>query len=118
LTQEGAHVEVLGDRQAREDATAFRYQGNAAGSAMAVSRQTRSDVGAVETDTLPRGVHHAQAGPFRLLLLPAPLAPMRQTSSPCGDLEIDAAHGVDASERYLETVDLEQTHAVSSSTPR
>ena len=32
----------------------------------------------------------------RVVVLPAPLAPMRHTSSPCSTVEVDALHGADA----------------------
>ena len=46
--------------------------------------------------------------PFRVVVLPAPFAPIRQTSSPSADVEVDALDRVDAAVGDLELAELEQ----------
>ena len=54
---------------------------------------------------------------FSVDVFPAPFGPIIVTTSPCPDVEVDAAYGFDRAVRHLDVAQLEHDQS-SSSTPR
>ena len=100
------HLEQLADRQLVLEA------GGLQDDADAVAQRALAAAGVVaEHRTLPDVGMRWPSRISAIVVLPAPLGPSRQKTSPCGDVEADAADGLHVAVALADVVDFDCGHA-------